>query len=217
MGNSISWCWTGQEDLTCVVSSSWKNGLEKKHSKPPNAASNRNIINRRPRGIDPAMDLNVDTLVKLTDAIFTPGDFHSRYHLKKLLGTGSTCVCHLCTSRRCPNDDAKHEGGEAHFACKVVELRSNNPAINPQKLLNQYKIEIQILQSLSHPNIIRLQDAFHTESKIYVITELMQGGELFDYIVEKGTLSEREASEIVYGVTSALAYMHSCGVVRCLI
>lgn len=206
MGNSISWCWTGQEDLTCVVSSSWKDGRE--HSKPGRnpGTTNARIINR-PRGVDTT---NVD-VGKLKDAIFTSGDFHTKYNLKNLLGTGSTCVCHLCSIRQCPNAKPQEE---AHFACKVVELRSNNPAMAPQNLLNQYKIEIQILQSLSHPNIIHLQDAFHTESKIYVITELMQGGELFDYIIEKGTLSEREASEIVFGVTSALAYMHSCGVVH---
>lgn len=42
----------------------------------------------------------------------------------------------------------------------------------------------------------------------------MDGGELFDYIVEKGTLSEVEASSFVRKITSAVAYMHACGVIH---
>lgn len=39
--------------------------------------------------------------------------------------------------------------------------------------------------------------------------EMMEGGELFDYVVQKGTLTEGEASRIVRQVTGAIAYMHS--------
>lgn len=44
--------------------------------------------------------------------------------------------------------------------------------------------------------------------------ELMSGGELFDYVVQKGTLTEEEASRIVRKVTSALLYMHSKNVIH---
>ena len=42
----------------------------------------------------------------------------------------------------------------------------------------------------------------------------MRGGELFDYVVEKGALSESEASTIVRSVTSAVAYMHENAVIH---
>ena len=44
--------------------------------------------------------------------------------------------------------------------------------------------------------------------------EIMQGGELFDYVVEKGTLSEAEASVICREITSAVAYMHSMDIIH---
>jgi serine/threonine protein kinase len=44
--------------------------------------------------------------------------------------------------------------------------------------------------------------------------EMMSGGELFDYVVEKGTLSELEASRIVRKITSAIALMHSMGIIH---
>ena len=44
--------------------------------------------------------------------------------------------------------------------------------------------------------------------------EMMSGGELFDYVVEKGTLSEEEASVIVRKITSAVAFMHGLNIIH---
>ena len=44
--------------------------------------------------------------------------------------------------------------------------------------------------------------------------EMMSGGELFDYVVEKGTLSEEEASVIVRKITSAVAFMHNLNIIH---
>ncbi|RLN61319.1 hypothetical protein BBJ28_00005326 [Nothophytophthora sp. Chile5] len=67
---------------------------------------------------------------------------------------------------------------------------------------------------MNHPNIIHIEDVFLTDSKICMVTEYMSGGELFDYVVDKGTLSEVEASAIVRKITSAVAYMHACGIIH---
>lgn len=83
-----------------------------------------------------------------------------------------------------------------------------------QSMMDQFYTEIKTLRSLQHPNIIQLYDVFITEDKIYIIMELMSGGELFDYVVQKGTLTEEEASRIVRKVTSALVYMHSKNVIH---
>lgn len=47
-----------------------------------------------------------------------------------------------------------------------------------------------------------------------MVMERMEGGELFDYVVELGTLSEEEASKIVKKVTSAIAHMHSLNIIH---
>ncbi len=53
-----------------------------------------------------------------------------------------------------------------------------------------------------------------SKDKVYIIMELMSGGELFDYAVQKGTLTEEEASRIVQKVTSTLVNMHSKNVIH---
>lgn len=80
--------------------------------------------------------------------------------------------------------------------------------------MDQFHTEIQTLRKLDHPNIIRLYDVYITQDKIFIVMELMEGGELFDYVVQKGTLTEEEASRIVRSVTSALVYMHSKNIIH---
>lgn len=48
-----------------------------------------------------------------------------------------------------------------------------------------------------------MEDVFESDVRIHMVLELMQGGELFDYVVEKGTLSESEASAMVRQVQAA--------------
>lgn len=43
----------------------------------------------------------------------------------------------------------------------------------------------KVLEELDHPNIIKLADVFETPDRIFIVMELMDGGELFDYVVEK--------------------------------
>ena len=74
--------------------------------------------------------------------------------------------------------------------------------------------KIEALKRLRHPSIIQLLDVYMNNEKIFIIMELMEGGELFDYVVQKGTLTEDEASNIVRKVTSAMVYMHSQNIVH---
>jgi serine/threonine protein kinase len=120
----------------------------------------------------------------------------------EVLGVGSTSTCNRCIQR---------STGE-HYACKVIDKRLIEERF--QGMMEQFHSEIEALRSLHHPNIIRMFDVYTTEEKIFIVMELMEGGELFDYVVQKGTLTEEEASKIVRKVTSALVYMHSKNIVH---
>lgn len=123
---------------------------------------------------------------------------YQKYEICEVLGIGSTSTCHRCIDL---------SNGESR-ACKIVDK------LGMESHLDQFYTEIKTLRSLRHPNIIQLYDVFITQDKIYIIMELMSGGELFDYVVQKGTLTEEEASRIVRKVTSALVYLHSRNVIH---
>jgi len=91
-------------------------------------------------------------------------------------------------------------------AVKIIEKNQSDEEL---QLLQR---EIDILKKLTHPNIISLKDVFDEKETIYLVMELVQGGELFDQIVSRGTYSEADAANIVRQILDAVAYMHDNGI-----
>jgi len=69
--------------------------------------------------------------------------------------------------------------------------------------------EIDVLRTLKHPNIIELHEVFKGECEYYIVTELVQGGELFDRIVTKMHYTELEARDLIKIFISTMHFMHS--------
>ena len=71
-------------------------------------------------------------------------------------------------------------------------------------------------EQVDHPNIVGLLDIYETSRKVYLVMELMTGGELFDRIVERypNGYSEAMASALIKKVVSALQYLHRKGIVH---
>jgi 5'-AMP-activated protein kinase, catalytic alpha subunit len=93
------------------------------------------------------------------------------------------------------------------------------------KILNRQKLrtanmdkkihrEIEILQLFSHPNICRLYEVISTPTDMYLIMEYVEGGELYDYIVQKGRVRESEARYIFQQIVCAIEYCHHFRVVH---
>ena len=74
--------------------------------------------------------------------------------------------------------------------------------------------EIRILKKARHPNVIQLYDIVETKQQLFLITEYASKGELFNYIVSKRRLSEREASKFFQEIVSGIEYLHKIGVVH---
>lgn len=125
-----------------------------------------------------------------------------KYRLKEVVGVGSTSTVHRC---ECTYD-------QKEYACKIIDCQLIEERF--QGMMQQFQTEIEALRQLQHPGIIRLYDVYISDEKIYIVMELMEGGELFDYVVQKGTLTEEEASKIVRKVTSAMVFMHDKNIVH---
>lgn len=62
-----------------------------------------------------------------------------------------------------------------------------------------------------HPNIIQLIEFFEDEEKFYLVFEKVNGGQLLSRIQERIHFSEREASQIIQEIASALNFLHKKG------
>ncbi|KAM3192309.1 hypothetical protein ACQJBY_069501 [Aegilops geniculata] len=96
----------------------------------------------------------------------------------------------------------------APVAMKVLDKAT----ILNHRMLQQIKKEISIMKIVRHPNIIRLNEVLAGQTKIYIIMELITGGELFDKIARQGKLRENEARKYFQQLIDAINYCHSKGV-----
>jgi calcium/calmodulin-dependent protein kinase I len=121
------------------------------------------------------------------------------YDIQQKLGSGSFADVKKAVR--------KSDGKE--FAIKVIKKAK----LNADELAVVHD-EVEIMHKISHPNCVTLYEMFETKSKLYMVMELLTGGELFDRIVAKGSYSEKEASGVIKNVASAIQYLHQSGVVH---
>ncbi|XP_048370712.1 ribosomal protein S6 kinase alpha-6 [Sphaerodactylus townsendi] len=120
--------------------------------------------------------------------------FTDAYELKEDIGVGSYSVCKRCI----------HMASNMEFAVKIIDKSKRDPSE-----------EIEILMRYGqHPNIITLKDVYDDGKYIYLVTELMKGGELLDRILRQKYFSEREASAVLYTIAKTVDYLHCQGVVH---
>uniref|UniRef100_A0A3Q1APS3 Serine/threonine-protein kinase DCLK2 n=1 Tax=Amphiprion ocellaris TaxID=80972 RepID=A0A3Q1APS3_AMPOC len=74
--------------------------------------------------------------------------------------------------------------------------------------------EVAVLRRVKHPNIIMLIEEVDTPSDLYLVMELVKGGDLFDAITSSAKYTERDASIMVYNLAGALKYLHSMNIVH---
>ena len=77
------------------------------------------------------------------------------------------------------------------------------------------RAEIEVMQRMSHPNIIKLYEVYESASDLYLVMECCSGGELFDRIKEQGSYTEQDASAVMRQMTEGIRYMHANGIAHC--
>uniref|UniRef100_A0A8C6MNP8 Ribosomal protein S6 kinase n=1 Tax=Mus spicilegus TaxID=10103 RepID=A0A8C6MNP8_MUSSI len=120
--------------------------------------------------------------------------FSDGYIVKETIGVGSYSVCKRCV----------HKATNMEYAVKVIDKSKRDPS---------EEIEI-LLRYGQHPNIITLKDVYDDGKHVYLVTELMRGGELLDKILRQKFFSEREASFVLHTISKTVEYLHSQGVVH---
>ena len=120
------------------------------------------------------------------------------YIIKNTIGKGTFSTVKL----------GEHIKTKQKVAIKIL----NKEKIKEKEDLERIKREITILQMMDHPNIIKTYKISENAKNYYIIMEYCNGGELFNYIVEKEKLDENEASMFFYQLISALEYIHSLGI-----
>eukprot|EP00747_Dinoflagellata_sp_TGD_P080653 gnl/TRDRNA2_/TRDRNA2_160988_c1_seq1.p1 gnl/TRDRNA2_/TRDRNA2_160988_c1~~gnl/TRDRNA2_/TRDRNA2_160988_c1_seq1.p1 ORF type:complete len:566 (+),score=162.35 gnl/TRDRNA2_/TRDRNA2_160988_c1_seq1:76-1773(+) len=123
------------------------------------------------------------------------------YDLKKneVLGSGYNGEVFVV---QCKQDGKK-------YAIKQFGLHSIT-----QEKLSELTSEAEIFLGMDHPHIARLADVYESEDSLSLVMECMEGGELFQRVVDRKKFSEKDAAEATYQMLLAVNYIHSHGVVH---
>ncbi|KAB0399946.1 hypothetical protein E2I00_012622, partial [Balaenoptera physalus] len=125
-------------------------------------------------------------------------DVRKQYEPGRVIGDGNFAVVKEC----------RHRGTQQAYAMKIIDkskLKGKEDMVDS---------EILIIQSLSHPNIVKLHQVYETDTEIYLIMEYVQGGDLFDAIIESVKFPERDAALMLMDLCKALVHMHDKSIVH---
>jgi serine/threonine protein kinase len=74
--------------------------------------------------------------------------------------------------------------------------------------------EVRIMKLLNHPHIVRLYEVIDTTRELYLIMEYVPGGEIFDFLVARGRMKEKDARRYFRQILGAVDYCHNLRIIH---
>ena len=127
------------------------------------------------------------------------GEVETRYDLIKIIGEGGFGKVYY----------AKNKFSNTEVSIKTINKSKNNNLILDNLTI---KNEIEVLKSLSHPNIMKIYEFYSNEESYFLVNEYIKYGELSKKI--KQTFSELQISVIIFQILKGLNYIHSHNIIH---
>uniref|UniRef100_A0A3B5AZ84 Serine/threonine-protein kinase DCLK2 n=1 Tax=Stegastes partitus TaxID=144197 RepID=A0A3B5AZ84_9TELE len=123
---------------------------------------------------------------------------NDKYKVGKVIGDGNFAVVKECVERSTGQE----------FALKIIDKAR---CCGKEHLIEN---EVAVLRRVRHPSIIQLIEVDETPTQLFLVMELVKGGDLFDAITSSTKYSERDASAMVSNLAGAIKYLHRMNIVH---
>ncbi|XP_069031181.1 death-associated protein kinase 2a [Embiotoca jacksoni] len=120
------------------------------------------------------------------------------YEIGEELGSGQFAIVKQCRE--------KSSGRE--FAAKFIKKRRSMASSRGVRR-EEIEREVDILRQIRHANIVTLHDVYENRTDVVLVLELVSGGELFDFLAQKESLSEEEATQFIKQILEGVNYLHA--------
>jgi serine/threonine protein kinase len=135
----------------------------------------------------------------LSASIAAMSRFADKFEIGEKLGAGHYAEVFLC----------RNKATGAKSAVKVIDKSRTTT-----KQQGEFLGEVAILKEVNHAHCLRLEGYFDEGQHVFVVLELITGGELFAKICEERNFSEQKAASMMKDILSGLAYLHSKGIIH---
>jgi calcium-dependent protein kinase len=152
---------------------------------------------------EPEIKIIRNTIIRITPGLFVTqgvGTIHKEYAILEYIGQGSYGKVYK----------AKHRKTGVLRAIKKINKSHFSSIEDEEKLIK----EISILKELDHPNILKIYEFFNSQNELYIVSEMLTGGELFKRIIEEKHFSEKVAAHIMKQLLSAIQFCHSNNIIH---
>ena len=133
---------------------------------------------------------------------------------KSLLGSGQFATVHRgqpkAAGRTCLAPDGSERQVPSQVAVKNIDKSKAGASADCSK-------EIEVLRMASsppHENIVQLFEVFDKPKRMYLVQELLSGGNLFERVVERSFFPERDAANTTSQICAALHHIHERGIIH---
>uniref|UniRef100_A0A8C5LRW3 Serine/threonine-protein kinase DCLK1 n=1 Tax=Leptobrachium leishanense TaxID=445787 RepID=A0A8C5LRW3_9ANUR len=134
----------------------------------------------------------------LDEGFQVPISIAERYKVGRTIGDGNFAIVKECIERSTGRE----------YALKII----NKSKCRGKEHMIQN--EVSILRRVKHPNIVLLIEEMDMPTELYLVMELVKGGDLFDAITSTNKYTERDANGMLYNLMSAIKYLHSLNIVH---
>ncbi|KAM6426518.1 death-associated protein kinase 2 isoform 4-T4 [Liasis olivaceus] len=131
-------------------------------------------------------------------AVFKQQKVEDLYEIGEELGSGQFAIVKKCREKATGLD----------YAAKFIKKRQSRASRRGVRR-EEIEREVNILQRILHTNIIQLHEVYENKTDVVLILELVSGGELFDFLAQKESLSEEEATRFIKQILDGVNYLHT--------
>ncbi len=129
-----------------------------------------------------------------------PGEKIGPYVLRRKLGEGAIGMVWLAVDPNLRRDVA-------------IKLLQTDYARN-ERMVGRFLREAQSAARLNHPNTVAIYQAGESAGAVFIVMELIEGGNLQDYLDAHGRMPWPEATRVIHGAASGLRAAHEVGLIH---
>lgn len=186
------------------ASGSQSAGRSNRSSPSPTSPGTRRSLKMSPRRAS-STDVNGEAEQPEEDEVEVNGNrsvsssmINDKYKVGKVIGDGNFAVVKECVERSTGQE----------YALKIIDKAR---CCGKEHLIEN---EVAVLRRVRHPSIIQLIEVDETPTQLFLVMELVKGGDLFDAITSSTKYSERDASAMVFNLAGAIKYLHRMNIVH---